>query len=129
LILESGVLSVAACQLCAGDPAEPSLKTAVAGTVFNLEEAARDSADPPRNEDFRALVGPVDADFVDVLGLPDARRAEVLDPDSFAASQAYGREVRPVGMNGVAYHRSTATGTATCCRTRPTPTTSTARTG
>jgi hypothetical protein len=83
--------------------AAAALETAVAETVFHFEEFARDSADPPRNEDFRALVGAVDADFEDVSALPDARRAEVLDPGSYAVSRAYGREVRAAGTNGVVY--------------------------
>ncbi len=49
------------------------------------------------------LVGTVAADFEDVAALPDAERKAILDPDSYAASQAYARQVRATGANGIAY--------------------------
>jgi hypothetical protein len=77
--------------------------TAIAETVFHFEAFARDSADPPRSEEFRDLVGAVTAAFEDVAALPVPRRASILAPDSHAASQAYGKEIRAAGANGVAY--------------------------
>jgi hypothetical protein len=83
--------------------AAAALETAIAETVFHFEAFARDSADPPRSEEMRALVGPVDAAFEDVGALPAAEQRAILDPDSYAASQAYAKQLRTAGANGVAY--------------------------
>lgn len=83
--------------------AAAALETAIAETVFHFEVFARDSADPPRSEDFRVLVGAVTAEFEDVAALPAAQRVSILDSESYAASQAYAKEIRPAGANGVAY--------------------------
>jgi hypothetical protein len=79
------------------------LETAIAETAFHFEAFARDSADPPRSEDFRVLVGAVTAEFEDVAALPAAQRVGILDPESYAASQAYAQEIRAAGADGVAY--------------------------
>jgi hypothetical protein len=79
------------------------LETAVAETIFHFEQFARDSADPPRTEDMRVLVGTVDAAFEDVDALSEPRRGAVLDPQSYAQSQVYGREIRDGGGTGVIY--------------------------
>ncbi len=83
--------------------AAAALETAILETVFHFETFARDSADPPRAEDFRVLVGMVGAPFEDVTALPAPRQTSILAPDSYAASQAYAKEIRAAGANGVAY--------------------------
>jgi RES domain-containing protein len=83
--------------------AAAALETAVAETAFHFEAFARDSADPPRNEDFRVLVGVVVEVFEDIASLPAAQQAAILDPNSYAVSQAYAAELRATGSNGVAY--------------------------
>jgi RES domain len=83
--------------------AAAALETAIAETVFHFEAFARDSADPPRAEDFRVLVGVIGAAFEDVAALPVPRRASILAPDSYAAAQAYAAEIRAAGANGVTY--------------------------
>ena len=60
--------------------AAAALETAIAETVFHFEAFARDSADPPRSEDMRVLVGTVAADFEDVAALPDEEQRVILDP-------------------------------------------------
>ena len=80
-----------------------ALETAIAETVFHFEAFARDSADPPRSEDFRVLVGAVTAEFADVAALPARQRASILDAESYAASQVYAKALRAAGANGVAY--------------------------
>lgn len=80
-----------------------ALETAIAETVFHFEVFARDSADPPRSEDFRVLVGTVAADFEDVARLPEAEKRMILDRRSYAASQAFARQLRAEGANGVVY--------------------------
>jgi hypothetical protein len=80
-----------------------ALETAIAETVFHFEAFARDSADPPRSEDMRVLVGTMSEDFEDVAILPVEQRRMLLDPDSYAASQAYAKRLKASGANGVAY--------------------------
>lgn len=83
--------------------AAAALETAIVETVYHFERFARDGADPPRSEDFRVLVGTIVAAFEDVAALPAAQRASILDPESYAASQAYGKQIRASGANGVTY--------------------------
>lgn len=79
------------------------LKTALAETIHHFEAFARDSGDGPRSEDMRVVVGDVDHAFEDVAVLPEAERAAVLDPGSYAASQAYAARLRDGGAAGVVY--------------------------
>jgi hypothetical protein len=83
--------------------AAAALETAIAETVFHFEGFARDSRDPPRSEDMRVLVGPVAAEFEDVTFLPDGQRNALLARDSYTASQAFARQLRTAGANGVTY--------------------------
>ena len=83
--------------------AAAALETAIVETAFHFEAFARDSADPPRSEDFRVLVGAVTAAFEDADALPAAQRVSILHADSYAASQAYAKEIRAAGANGVVY--------------------------
>jgi hypothetical protein len=83
--------------------AAATLQTAIAETVFHFEQFAADSADPPRTEDMRVLVGSIDHPFEDVSSLSPARLSAVLAPDTYAAAQAYGRELRDSGAAGVVY--------------------------
>lgn len=80
-----------------------TLETAIAETVFHFEEFARDSNDPPRNENMRVLVGPIQNGFEDVGALPAAERDQILDPASYAAGQAYGRRLHEQDALGVTY--------------------------
>ena len=83
--------------------AAAALETAIAETVFHFAAFARDSADPPRSEDMRVLVGTVAAEFEDVAALPAEEQRALLNPNSYAASQAYAKQIRATGANGVAY--------------------------
>ena len=83
--------------------AAAALETAIAETVYHFERFARDSADPPRGEDMRVLVGIIAAEFEDVAALPATRLAAILDPECYTASQAYANEIRAAGADGVAY--------------------------
>ena len=79
--------------------AAAALETAIAETAFHFEAFARESADPLRSEDFRVLVGAVSAAFDDVTGLPAAQQRGIPAPNSYAASQAYAKEIRASGAN------------------------------
>ena len=83
--------------------AASQIEAAIAETVFHFEAFARDSGDPPRMEDMRALVGAVAAEFEDVNGLPDPQRAQILDPVSYVVARAYARPLHASGANGVVY--------------------------
>jgi hypothetical protein len=83
--------------------AAAALETAIAETVFHFEAFARDSADPPRSEDMRVLTGTVAAEFEDVATLSTTERGAILDPDSYSASQAFAKQLRAAGANGVTY--------------------------
>lgn len=80
-----------------------TLRTAVRETAFHFARFAADSGDPPRYEDMRVLVGRIERRFVDVGALPAAERARVLDPDAYAAGQAFGRVLHDGGAAGVVY--------------------------
>ena len=83
--------------------AAAALETAILETVFHFETFARDSADPPRSEDFRVLVGTVAAEFEDIAAMPEEQQRAILDPHSYAASQALAGRLRAAGANGVTY--------------------------
>ncbi len=83
--------------------AAATLETAIAETVFHFEVFARDSADPPRSEDMRVLVGTAAADFEDVASMLAEELRAILDPESYVASQAFANRLREAGANGVAY--------------------------
>lgn len=77
------------------------LITAIRETVYHFERFARDSNDLPRREDMRVLLGKVANTFDDLDSIP--RNKELLDPNSYAASQPFGVERRKAGSNGISY--------------------------
>ena len=78
-------------------------ETALRETAFHFERYAADTEDGPRYETMRVLVGRIEYRFHDVAALPEKERAAILNPDSYAASQAYARELREAGSDGIAY--------------------------
>ncbi len=83
--------------------AAATLETAIVETVFHFESFARDSDDPPRSEDMRVLVGTVAADFEDVVAMPTEELRAILDSEAYVASQAFAKQLRETGANGVVY--------------------------
>lgn len=79
------------------------LPTAVAETAYHFGRFAADSGDGPRYEEMRAIVGRIDADLHDVAELSEGDRGPLLDPDDYAASQAFAVALREVGSTGVHY--------------------------
>ena len=75
--------------------------TALRETAHHFARFAADSGDGPRYEHMRVLVGRVRGRFHDVASLPAARRAALLDPDSYAASQPFAAALREAGSNGL----------------------------
>jgi hypothetical protein len=78
-------------------------RTALRETAHHFARFATDSADSPRYEDMRVLVGRIDARLHDVASLPPAERAAILDSDSYAASQRFGAGLRETGSAGLVY--------------------------
>lgn len=83
--------------------AAANLQTAIAETVYHFENFARDSADPPRSEDMRVLVGAFDAVIEDLSAQPEPLRTQLLDPVSYSASQPWGRALRDQTIDGIFY--------------------------
>jgi hypothetical protein len=79
------------------------LFTALSETIHHFEHYARDSADSPRSEDMRVLVGAINHDFDDVLELPAAEQTAILNPDDYAPSRAYAAALRNAGSPGIVY--------------------------
>lgn len=83
--------------------AASELLTAVAETVHHFEIRARDSDDPARSETMRVLIGSFDADVDDLAAEAEPFRSQLLDPDSYSASQAWARGLRDTGSAGIFY--------------------------
>ena len=76
-----------------------STNVAIAETIHHHTRTMLATAEPPGwTSQFRELIGSVDADLDDVTGM-DA----LLDPDDYAASQAFGAERRAAGSNGIVW--------------------------
>jgi hypothetical protein len=80
-----------------------TLETAIAETIYHFEKFARAARDPVRMEAMRVLVGSVTDSFEDVAALPDVTRADILNPESYAASVPFGKTIRSAGGNGIVY--------------------------
>ena len=77
--------------------------TAVAEAAHHFARFAADSDDGVRYEDMRVLVGRVNTELHDLEGVPEADRRPLLDPDSYAASQAFAAALRVSPTNGIHY--------------------------
>jgi RES domain-containing protein len=83
--------------------AAADLPTAVAETSYHFARFAADSADGPRYEDMRVIVGRIDAELHDLTWLDAADRRRLLDPVDYTASQAFARALRDAGSTGLRY--------------------------
>jgi hypothetical protein len=77
--------------------------TAVAETSYHFARFAADSADGPRYEEMRVIVGHVDAELHDLEQLDNAERQRLLDPNNYTPSQAFALALRDIGSTGVHY--------------------------
>ena len=83
--------------------AAEDLPTAVAETGYHFARFAADSADGPRYEEMRVIVGRIDADLHDLEQLDAAGRGPLLDPIDYTRSQAFAVALRDIGSTGVHY--------------------------
>lgn len=82
--------------------AADSEQTAVAETRYHRERFYRYQHTGPQRIQMRAYIGMAEAEWVDLRGLRESR-AELYDPDSYAASQPFGEARRESGAWGIAY--------------------------
>jgi RES domain-containing protein len=80
-----------------------SIETAIEETIYHFEQAAGDSADPPRSETMRVLVGTIEREFHDVASLPADELAKIMHASSYEHSQKFGKSLREQGSDGVVY--------------------------
>lgn len=79
----------------AGDRTE----VAIAETIHHHARFMRATAEAPGwTSQFRELIGAIDAELDDLAG-----RADLLDPDDYAAAQAFAAERRAAGSNGLTW--------------------------
>ena len=83
--------------------AAEDLPTAVAETGYHFARFAADSADGPRYEEMRVIVGRIDADLHDLEQLGAADRGPLLDLTDYTRSQAFAVALRDIGSTGVHY--------------------------
>jgi RES domain len=79
------------------------LPTAVAETCYHFGRFAADSADGPRYEEMRVVVGRIDADLHDVEQIDHTDRRRLLDPVDYTSSQAFALALREAGSTGLHY--------------------------
>lgn len=78
-----------------------SLDTAIAETRHKREQFLARTKEDPIEVDMRTYLADLDGEMHDIRGRRDLPR--VYDPDSYAASQLLGRELRTMNSNGIAY--------------------------
>jgi hypothetical protein len=83
--------------------AAEDLPTAVAETSYHFGRFAADSADGPRYEEMRVLVGRIDAELHDLEQLDIADRRRLLNPIDYTSSQAFALALREAGSAGLHY--------------------------
>jgi len=82
--------------------AAAALATSIAETRFHREQFLRATRQEPIELQMRTYLLDVAAEFHDIRG-QRAHLPDVYDPDSYAASQALGRQLKLAGSNGIAY--------------------------
>ncbi len=76
--------------------------TAIAETRYHRERFLRLQDIGPQRLQMRVYVGSAEADWIDLRGL-SGRLPELYHPDDYSASQAFGREQREHGADGLLY--------------------------
>ena len=79
-----------------------TLATSIAETRFHREIFLRSTRQAPIELDMRSYLADVVAGFHDIRG-QRVRLTDIYDPDSYGASQAFGRRLKLNGSNGIVY--------------------------
>jgi hypothetical protein len=82
--------------------AAASLDTSIAETRYHREVFLRATQERPIEIDMRTYLCDVAASFHDIRGKRE-QMPDIYDPDSYAASQKFGRALKLAGSNGVVY--------------------------
>jgi|SRR6185437_4330458 len=86
-----------------------SLDTSIAETRFHREVFLGATHQEATEIDMRSYLCDIVADFHDIRGKRE-QLAAIYDPDSYAASQKFGRALRSSGSNGIVYDSVRHTG-------------------
>lgn len=78
------------------------MHTAIAETAFHRARFLARTAEPAGEIDMRTYLADLKADFTDLRGY-GRRKPDLMDPGSYAASQAFGRKQREAGANGIVW--------------------------
>jgi hypothetical protein len=78
------------------------MDTAIAETAFHRARFLSRTAEPPGEVDMRSYLADIRAELVDLRG-HGRRKPDLMDPGSYAASQAYARKRREEGAGGIVY--------------------------
>lgn len=78
-----------------------SLDTAIAETRYQRERFLARTKEDPIEIDMRTYLADLDGELHDIRGRRDL--TDVYDPDSYAAGQALGREIKAINSRGIAY--------------------------
>ena len=78
------------------------LDTAVAETRYHRERFLSATAEPAQDIDMRVYRADIDAELRDLRGMQD-QVPELYAPDDYSASQAYARDERAKGCDGIVY--------------------------
>ena len=79
------------------------IETAIAETIHHNRKRLLKAGMLHAVIQMRELVADIDAMFHDIRG-QHSSRPELYDPNDYAASQAFGNELRNIGSNGLAYN-------------------------
>jgi hypothetical protein len=82
--------------------AAAELATSVAETCYHREVFLRATREGPMEIDMRSYLAEIASRFHDIRGR-GAQMPDIYDPDSYVASQAFGRNLKLSGSNGIVY--------------------------
>lgn len=78
------------------------METAIAETVFHRARFLARTAEAPGEIDMRTYLADLSADFTELRGY-GRRKPDLMSPESYSASQAFGRKQREAGANGIVF--------------------------
>ena len=79
------------------------METAIAERAHHTARFLARTREPAGEIDMRTYLARIDADLVDVRGYGRRRKNDLMNPDGYADSQAFGRARRSEGAGGIVY--------------------------
>jgi hypothetical protein len=79
------------------------METAIAERAHHTARFLARTLEPAGEIDMRTYLARIDADLIDVRGYGRRRKSDLMHPDSYADSQAFGRARRAEGAGGIVY--------------------------